>query len=452
MTRHFVGLILMFLACTSFGQSTLPAGGNEPVTLGQPALAIKHVIARDGVLPNSGSSGMTIGMVYWVGAAFPNNPFGQPTAIGTSLSVSAPENTALFAVLGNTYGSGVDTFNVPDLRARFAYAAGNFDWGSSSVLGQVQGAAQSVISSSQLPAHQHVVNSSGVISPTQSAGQANPAPVSLLAPSLSLRFLINSNGNFPSTVNVTTPPFIGQIQAFAGSSIPGGWLPAEGQTLQIAEHNNLFQVIGTTYGGDGQTTFALPDLRGRLPVGFGQGPGLPPITIGQEIGAPDVVLTEANLPSHIHGLPFGGSTNPIGQGQGVNLYQPSLGIMFMIAIQGEFPSNEPGMYPQNGAVIGNIYAFAGDFIPTGFVACNGILISIAQNTALFALLGTTYGGNGQSNFGLPDLRGRSPVGPDSNLFMGQTVGSPTQLLNLSQMTSHVHGISIIDPLFSNSFE
>ena len=95
-------------------------------------------------------------------------------------------------------------------------------------------------------------------------------------------------------------PFAGQIMIFAGNLAPDGWAICEGQTLSIAENQPLFDLIGTTYGGDGSSTFALPDLRGRVPLGQGQGRGLSPYRLGQTVGAESVQLTIAQLPPHAH--------------------------------------------------------------------------------------------------------------------------------------------------------
>ncbi|TMA94318.1 MAG: phage tail protein [Deltaproteobacteria bacterium] len=92
-------------------------------------------------------------------------------------------------------------------------------------------------------------------------------------------------------------PFVGEIRMFAGNFAPQGWMFCEGQLLAIAENDTLFNLIGTTYGGDGQTTFALPDLRGRLPVHTGQGH-----VIGELAGTEEVTLTAAQLPVHTHPL------------------------------------------------------------------------------------------------------------------------------------------------------
>jgi microcystin-dependent protein len=95
-------------------------------------------------------------------------------------------------------------------------------------------------------------------------------------------------------------PYVGEIRLFAGNFAPVGWALCNGALMSIAENTVLFQLIGTTYGGDGQTTFALPDLRGRAPMHLGTGPGLSPRVIGQSGGAETVTLTVAQLPAHTH--------------------------------------------------------------------------------------------------------------------------------------------------------
>jgi microcystin-dependent protein len=94
--------------------------------------------------------------------------------------------------------------------------------------------------------------------------------------------------------------YTGEIRLFAGGYAPEGWLACNGALLSIQTYAPLYSLIGTIYGGDGQTTFALPDLRGRVPIGQGQGPGLTPRTIGGQSGSETVTLTLAQLPSHNH--------------------------------------------------------------------------------------------------------------------------------------------------------
>ncbi len=103
-------------------------------------------------------------------------------------------------------------------------------------------------------------------------------------------------------------PFIGEVRAFPFNFAPAGWVPCDGRLLSVLTEANLFAVLGTTYGGDGVTTFAVPDLRGRALLGPGQGPGLPAYVRGETGGQESVALTEAQLPTHTHAL-RGGSAN-----------------------------------------------------------------------------------------------------------------------------------------------
>ncbi|WP_026955535.1 phage tail protein [Algoriphagus vanfongensis] len=97
-------------------------------------------------------------------------------------------------------------------------------------------------------------------------------------------------------------PFIGQIELFGCNFAPRGWAMCQGQLLPISQNTALFSLLGTVYGGDGRTTFGLPDLRSRVVVGMGNGPGLSNYTLGQKLGVENVTLTQAELPNHTHGL------------------------------------------------------------------------------------------------------------------------------------------------------
>jgi microcystin-dependent protein len=106
-------------------------------------------------------------------------------------------------------------------------------------------------------------------------------------------------------------PYVGEIRIFAGNFAPAGWMFCEGQLLPISENETLFQLIGTTYGGDGESTFALPDLRGRIPLHFGNG-----FILAETGGAEEITLTVQQIPSHSHPLLASGdianSPNPGG--------------------------------------------------------------------------------------------------------------------------------------------
>jgi microcystin-dependent protein len=90
-------------------------------------------------------------------------------------------------------------------------------------------------------------------------------------------------------------PYVGEIRMFAGNFAPAGWMFCEGQLLPISENETLFQLIGTTYGGDGQSTFALPDLRGRIPIHQGNG-----FILAETGGAEEITLTVSQIPAHSH--------------------------------------------------------------------------------------------------------------------------------------------------------
>lgn len=97
-------------------------------------------------------------------------------------------------------------------------------------------------------------------------------------------------------------PYVGEIRMFAGNFAPAGWAFCEGQLLPISENETLFNLIGTTYGGDGQSTFALPDLRGRIPIHMGNG-----FTLAETGGTEEITLTVQQIPAHSH--PFLATTN-----------------------------------------------------------------------------------------------------------------------------------------------
>jgi microcystin-dependent protein len=119
-------------------------------------------------------------------------------------------------------------------------------------------------------------------------------------------------------------PYVGEIRMFAGNFAPAGWMFCEGQLLPISENETLFNLIGTTYGGDGQSTFALPDLRGRIPVHQGSG-----LTLAEVGGAETITLTVNQIPAHNH--PIAASTDTAQQTSpnGKVLGQSSTALMYI---------------------------------------------------------------------------------------------------------------------------
>lgn len=109
-----------------------------------------------------------------------------------------------------------------------------------------------------------------------------------------------------------TDAYLGEIQAFAFGFFPQNWLPCDGRTLQIRQYTALYSLIGTSYGGDGSTTFLLPNLVGRVAMSQGQGPGLPSYRIGAAPGAAAITLGVGEVSAHTHGLQLGDRSSPNG--------------------------------------------------------------------------------------------------------------------------------------------
>lgn len=276
---------------------------------------------------------------------------------------------------------------------------------------------------------------------------ANPshAAVENRQPSVALHYYIAVNGSFPGFNGAPQNDFIGEVRLFATATAPAGWLPLDGRLLSIIQNQSLFSLLGTNFGGDGRTSFALPNLEGRVPIGSGNGPGLASRIIGTYSGSDSVTLTGSNLPPHTHGT-FAGATGSTGSGTEMTNMQPWLALTPIIALQGVYPSDGAGPSATTDPYLGEIKWFAGNFAPAGWAKLDGQLLSIAQNTALFSLIGTTYGGDGQSTFGLPDLRGRAAMhagqGPGlTNRVWGQEIGTESEALG-SGMPSHVHPLPV----------
>ena len=127
-------------------------------------------------------------------------------------------------------------------------------------------------------------------------------------------------------------PFLGQIKMFAGNFAPVGWAFCHGQLVSTRDNEALFSLLGTIYGGDGRTTFALPDLRGRIPIQFGQGIGLPNYNIGAKAGTETVNMTVSQMSAHNHGHvraleALGTAVTPAGNvtaedSNSINIYAP----------------------------------------------------------------------------------------------------------------------------------
>lgn len=260
---------------------------------------------------------------------------------------------------------------------------------------------------------------------------------------------------------------LGEIRMFSYGTMPKGWLPCDGQILIRKQYEALWNVLGPTYGGDGEKTFALPDLRGRVPlnrkIAADQGK-----TGGEETH----VLTAGEMPKHTHqvyGLtgiansaspadhlwadrsgkqPFSTRVSPgtmsdtgidfKGAGEKHENMPPFFALNFGICVE--------GIYGNRDGTLGELMIYAGfpnPDHPRDWAVCNGQTLQIAQNTTLFSLLGNNYGGNGTDTFGLPDLREAAPIhcGKGDGLTkrkIGDHGGSAEVTLTKEEMPQHTH--------------
>jgi microcystin-dependent protein len=143
--------------------------------------------------------------------------------------------------------------------------------------------------------------------------------------------------------------YLGEIRMFAGNFAINGWQMCNGQTLAISQYAALFSILGTTYGGNGTSTFALPDLRGRVPIHPGSGPGLSPYDLGQQAGTENVTLTSAQMPQHSHliNANTGGSqASPAGnypgnEGIPIKIYATTSSVQMNPAVAALTGGNQP---------------------------------------------------------------------------------------------------------------
>ncbi|MFN7934458.1 MAG: tail fiber protein [Bryobacteraceae bacterium] len=305
--------------------------------------------------------------------------------------------SALYAVIGNRYG-GTPNFNfaVPDIRSRILRGPDK-----QTPIATREGVETVTLTPGQSAPHTHKVqaNSAPANTPTisknllsagASRGIAAYAPpgttVNLDAPSISpeggadahsnlqpylpINFLIAHSGIFPDQPLPDSDPYTGEIRIYPWGLIPSNWAPCNGQSLSVAGNPSLFSLIGNTYGGDGVNNFNLPDLRGRTPLGAGQGPNLSSYPIGQPGGDEAVSLTTTQMPQHSHqphavagaattinpsgamlasGAPIfaSGPNNSnlnadaiafAGTGKGHDNMMPFLSLNFCICLQGFYPN------------------------------------------------------------------------------------------------------------------
>lgn len=144
-------------------------------------------------------------------------------------------------------------------------------------------------------------------------------------------------------------PYIGEIRMFAGSFAPAGWAKADGRPMPISQNETLFNLIGTTYGGDGQSTFDLPNLNGRAPVHQGQGPGISQTyTIGESGGVEQVTLTTQQIPQHNHSVIASGD-NALATNPSSNILASSITVKLYTQDNATVPMNAQSLQPVGGS-------------------------------------------------------------------------------------------------------
>lgn len=195
-------------------------------------------------------------------------------------------------------------------------------------------------------------------------------------------------------------PYAGAIQLLPGHHVPKGWVPCDGAILRVSEYQLLFASIFNRFGGDGQTTFALPDLRGHLLTGGDNG-------CRQRLN-----VQAAASQAGAERLPY-------------------LGLDYYIATKGDYPAHEDFSPPAGTAdeldpesyFLGDIRLYAGEAAPRGWSFCHGQMLPGLgdDNRVLYALLGNRFGGD-HTSFALPDLRGRVPVGSGDRPMRGGETG------------------------------
>jgi microcystin-dependent protein len=167
---------------------------------------------------------------------------------------------------------------------------------------------------------------------------------------------------------------VGEIRLFAADYEPDGWAWCDGRLLDPKQHPELFQKMGTQYGGDGRTTFALPDLRGRAPLHRGNGVQL-------------------------------GAAGSIQFDKGQSPYHARVAVNYIIGL------TQSDHYPDHEPMTGEVRLWATDFAPRNWIVCRGQVLSISGNTMLFALLREAFGGDARTTFAVPRLEGAFAIHP-----------------------------------------
>ncbi len=431
-------LFISFITINALAQTPLPTGytgGNQPHFTIQPSMGMNWLIRYSGDTDR-------LGELMLFGGDTP--PAGWTYANGALLPISAFPD--LYAKLGSAYGgNGTNTFAFPDLRGRTAIGIGGGFGDPQYNLGDRIGAEQVTLSVPNLPAHAHMIAGEG---PTHATGES--APYSNMQPGLGLNHRIALQGAVPQeTGPMAGGTMMGEVRLSASGHVPAGWVQTLGQQMPIHQFQDLYSLLNTNYGGDGRLTFALPDLEGRGAVQAGTGQGLTEQELGQMSGFESVSLLQSQMPSHAHlhsdpeKFPHV-FTGPSGGDQPQDNMQPTMALNYIIALDGVMP-DPTGPVNETARYVGEIALFAGDFAPAGWALLDGQTLQRSQHPELFNVIGNTYGGDGISEFALPDLRGRLPVGMGDGQGLlpwmrGQQRGAETVTLTVQQMPLHNHTV------------
>lgn len=322
---------------------------------------------------------------------------------GRQLNPNRNNQQALFSLIGTQFGAAGGDFKLPDFRGRTPIGAGQHKGSPTNYgIGEKGGSEIHTLTPEEMPAHNHPVSASAaaatVASPegalwgsstgkTPFATERNELMKGELSytgdgqahenmsPFVAINYSICDQGIYPNPEH-GRPGFVGEIVMFAGGYAPeGNWVPCDGRLFSIAQNTSLFSILGDTYGGNGTTTFAIPDLRGMAALGAGKGPGLSERELGSSGGSATVTLTVDQMPSHDHtamcttqpgndtdpnsatwatagetrgGVPIYspagetvamnmGATAMVGGGKEHNNMPPYLPVQYIICVEGEYP-------------------------------------------------------------------------------------------------------------------
>jgi probable HAF family extracellular repeat protein len=372
-----------------------PTPAGELVSDDQPSLGLNQVVVEQGSFPGT-TDGLPIGTIRTLAGG--TVPDGTAEANGAVLPI--PTNQALFSILGPNYGGdGEHNFGLPNLQGTLAVGQ---DGNANTNLGEQFGSDDALAESPfNLP---FGVGGFG-------------GPIDNDQPSQTVNYLINVGGSASSSGT----DMLGEVVPYLGSSAPSGYMLAEGQILNISQYQSLYNVIGDTYGGNGVTTFALPDLTGRTIVGAGQ--YFDDVQLGVASGQ-DTTTLSSGFPGQFT----------------ANNQQPSLALNYIIDADaaGSLLPSTSTTPTATQPVIGEIIAYAGPVadIPTGWMLADGSELSALQYNLLYQVIGTTYGSGGSGTFDLPDLVGRAVAGTgfdfSQSVSLGEQYGSGTMTVDFPQ--------------------